>query len=343
MRLRPRESGSSTFTLERPAALFRDAQSNMLERIVPWLKRASEQLLTGIRSARDEVTPWLMRSGAYLRRSAISLHQRAIPWLRQTGSYLRERSISARDRLVPWLARTHAQLRESTRDLRANPAPRLRAARERLEQRTLSGVDRVRPWLARARVHGRKRVDTFRAAAQAKRKAGVPIWAAALLVIVAALTAQAVAHQSVERRHELETRQLTRIYQSEQAASQARAADALVRESDETYRLLGTTIAWTIGTELARKKDSQLDLYFHELTKNGRIDLIVFADAKGKVMAASDPGMRGADFVQHFPAALLQETTVAIHRGAGSTNRLVMPVQRFGVRLGTAMLVYKVR
>jgi hypothetical protein len=246
------------------------------------------------------------------------------------------------DALLPWLARTYGQLRVSTRDFSAAAAPRLKAARESLEQRTVSTVDSVRPWLMRARVQGRRRIETFREAADTKRRAGVPIWATVLLVVVAALVAQALAHQSVERRHELETRQLTQIYHSEQAASQARAADALVRESDEVYRLLGTTVAWTIANELARKKN-ELDVYFHELTKNGAVDLAVFADTKGKVMLASDPGLRGADFAQHFPATLLQEATVSIHRGAGATNRLVMPVTRFGTRLGTAILVYKAR
>jgi hypothetical protein len=223
--------------------------------------------------------------------------------------------------------------------LAVTAAPRLTAARERLEERTVTTFDSLRPWLTRAG----KRMDAFRENASAKRKAGVPIWAAALMVIVAALVAQALAHKSVERRHELETRQLTQIHRIEQAQAQARAADAVARENDDVIRMLGSTIAWTISNALGRKNGIELDSYFHELTKNEQIDLVVLADTKGKVMVASDPGLRGAEFSQHFPSTLLQEATISIHRGSGITNRLVTPVQRYGQRLGTAVVVYKAR
>jgi hypothetical protein len=343
MRLRLRQSGVTAFTLERPAALDRDAQSNMLERIVPWLGRTRAQLAGRIKSAAEAVVPWVRRVAAAGRQTMASAYERSVPWLGQTSSRLRERLRSTGETIVPATARAGAQLREKAVGLSATAAPRLRAARERLEERTVSTVDSLRPRIAQARQHGQKRIEAFREAAGARRRAGVPIWATVLLVVVAALVAQALAHQSVERRHELETRQLTQIYKSEQAASQARAVDELARESEEVHQLLGTSIAWTIASALTRKKNNELDLYFQELTKNGHIDLVLFADTKGKVMLTSNPDLRGADFEQHFPAALLREATVSIHRGAGATNRLVMPVHRLGVRLGTAMLVYRAR
>jgi hypothetical protein len=338
MRLRMRESGFSTLTLERPA-LSRDAQSNMVERIAPWLRRSRQQVEQHMRSAADAAGSWGVRIAAHVRQMIALLRERAVPWLGQARLNLGERLRSAIQTSTPKLVRARVQVRESTRTFAATAAPRLQSARERLEERTVSAVDSVRPWLAQ----GRKRIAAFREAANAKRKAGVPIWATVLLVVVAALVAQALAHRSVEGRHELQTRQLTQIHKTELASAQARAADALIRESEEVHRLLGATIAWTIASALTRKKDNELELYFHELTKNEHIDLVVFADPKGKVMLASDGRLKGADFGQHFPATLLQETAVSIHRGTNATNRLVMPVHRSGARLGTAMLVYKAR
>jgi hypothetical protein len=293
------------------------------------------------KSALATSSVWVSRTVEHIVHAAASVHEQSMPWLRQTGARLGAGMRSASHAVISWLMRTQLQVRESTRTFAATAAPRLQAARERFEARAMSAVDSLRPWFMHARQRGQRRIEVFREAAEVKRRAGVPIWATVLLVVLAVLIAQALAYQSVEKRHELQTRQLAQIHNSEHAASQARAVEALGRESDDVHRVLGTTIAWTIASTLSRKKNNELDLYFHELTKNGHIDLVVFADTNGKVVLASDPGLRGADFEKHFPAALLQESTVAIHRGTSTMNRLVMPVHRFGARLGTAVLVYK--
>jgi hypothetical protein len=339
MRLRTRQNGMSTFTLERSPAMFRDAQSNGVEPIVPWLARVREALSEFLLRAAHTITAVSVRSAGHIRQTAATFRERSGPWLTQTHARVGERLTSARDTIVPRVADGYTRFRENTRVLAVGAAPRLTAARERLEEKAVNAVDTLRPWIFRAG----KRMDAFRQSAHARRKAGVPIWAAALMVIVAALVAQALAHQSAEKRHELETRQLTQIHRIEQAQADARAADTVARENDEILRLLGTTIAWTISNALGRKNGSELDSYFHELTKNDQIDLVVLADTKGKVMLASDPRLRGADFNQHFPSTLLQEVAISVHRGSGATNRLVMPVQRLGQRLGTAVVVYRAR
>jgi hypothetical protein len=309
----------------------------------PWLRRAGEQFVARAKAALASVGPWMTRSVEHVTRTAASVHERSRPRLQQTGARLGASMTSASRAAVAWLMRTRLRAREGTRSFAATAVPRLKAARERVEARTESTVDSLRPWFMQARREGHRRLEVLRETAEAKRRAGVPIWATVLLIVVAVLIAQALAHRSVEKRHELQTRQLMQIHKSEQAATQARAAEALTRESDDAHRALGTTIAWTIASALSRKKNNELDLYFHELTKNGYIDLVVFADTNGKVVLASDPALRGADFDKHFPAALLQEATVTIHRGASATNRMVMPVHRSGTRLGTAVLVYKAR
>jgi hypothetical protein len=338
MRLRAPQSGMSTFTLEQPTTMLRDAESDALDPVAPFA-RTRGGLLGSIRSTADASAAWTVRGAAYVRQNAVTLRERAGPWLRQTHALLRERLSLALDALIPRLAQMYGRLRDDTHHLAATAAPRLSAARERLEDRTVSTVDSLRPWLARTG----KRMDAFRETANAKRKAGVPIWAAALMVIAAALIAQALAQRSVERRHELETRQLTQIHKLEQARAQARAAETLARESDDVLRLLGTSIAWTVANALGRKNGSDLDAYFYDLTKNEEINLVVLADTKGKVTVASDPALKGVDFGQHFPATLLHEVAISIHRGSGVTNRLVIPVQRFGQRVATAVLVYKAR
>jgi len=175
------------------------------------------------------------------------------------------------------------------------------------------------------------------------RTTKVPLWVALVLagMLLAALAASAIYQRNSERRYEIAAQELTQKLDKEKAAVQSLAQEALTRHGEEAHRLFGTALAWAVRSALMRGNYDEIDQYFTELVRNQRIRLILLADNNGKVVLATDRDLKGANFGQHFPAALLDEPAVAIHAGEGQLRRLVMPIQGLSARMGTALLVYE--
>jgi len=113
-----------------------------------------------------------------------------------------------------------------------------------------------------------------------------------------------------------------------------------LRESDELHRMFGAVMALTMHNALTRKNYDELDQYLTEIGKSERVRLAVVADLSGKVVAATDQTLKGTHFGAHFPLALLNEAVMVVQPAEGGLKRLVMPIERYSVRLGTAVLVY---
>jgi hypothetical protein len=328
-----------------------------------WLSRARTQVQGGTRATIQAVVPRMQRAPTPVRdrttavvdalrsrlrhgRSRVGARTSAVvhsitPRLRQTQALLRERTGAVVETLVPRLKQTHVQ--ESAPFVPPTVTPPPSSFQARVEQRAGAVVDNAMPRLVWLQEHAMERAHSFEerwTAAKERMKAGVPIWVTLLLVVVTALVAQAFANGAVERRHALETRQLAYIHKAEEKAADARSREMLSRESDEFHLLLGSTIAWTIQNALTRKKPDDIDDYFRELVKNDRMQTALLADNNGKIIASTDPALKGADFAQRFPTALLGSIMTTIDRADDGMKRLVIPIQHFGVRLGTAMLVY---
>ena len=171
----------------------------------------------------------------------------------------------------------------------------------------------------------------------------LPLWVSLvlLLMLLASVGYLALYQREAERRQEAAVHEVTARASSESAAASVRAQEAFTRETEETYRLFGTTLAWSVRSALMRKNLDEIDQYFGELVKHERVRLVLLADASGNVVVTTDRNFKGAPFAQHFPAALLEQKSVAIEPADGQMKRLVMPIQGLNERLGTAMLVYQ--
>jgi hypothetical protein len=200
--------------------------------------------------------------------------------------------------------------------------------------------------LRRARAEIQDRLEQLEGAvaeARDKRSFRLPIWATLVLMIVAAAVTQAFTHQGLERRHAVETRQVKQIYESEKTSAHARAREAFAQATDDAYQLLGNSLAWSVRNALVRNKYDELGQYFTELARHERVSLVLLADRNGKVVLASDPTLKGTEFSRHFPASFLSEPAITVRSGAGDQKSLVVPINRYTTRLGTALMVYEPR
>jgi hypothetical protein len=362
-----RQSGFTNFTLERPAAFVRRAQVVIVQRTEPWFTQAEVRLLRAVSSTEracsasaDHVRSALMRAQATLRESVFPAIKRAqaagVGAITQRAQQTRAavaKTVGPRFDAMQ-VSAAQATLRglmwaEETRV--HTVAPRLTRMQQITAENTIHALmwaqttfdHRILPWATQTRVDLRERYqssDDVIAALKARLEAGVPLWLTALLVVVVALIAQAVAHKNVDHRNDVTSRQLAQVFKAEQTTVETRARAALDRESDELHRLFGSVMVLSMHNALMRKSYDELDQYLREIGKSERVKLAVLADLEGRVVAATDQKLKGTDFARHFPPALLNEAVMAIQPAEGGLKWLIMPIERYSVRLGTAVLVY---
>jgi hypothetical protein len=362
-----RQSGFTNFTLERPAAFVRRAQIVIVERTEPWFARLETMLLQVVSAFKHART----RMADASRRSLIHTQaswRESLPRIRHAQAKavdaVARRAQSTRAAIAhhvgPRLAAaqtavSHAALRgvmwiEDTRV--RSVVPWLTRTQQNATVATIHALmwaqttydHRFVPWAIETRDDLRERFqssDDVLAAVKARWEEGlrVPLWLVLTLMLVTALFTQAVAHQNGDRRSEVTSRQLAQVYKSEQEAAQVRARETLARESDDLHRMFGAVMVWTMQNALARKSYDELDQYLTEIGKSDRVKLALLADLNGKVVAATDQRLKGTLFAQHFPSTLLNEAVMTI-QSDGDLKRLVLPIERYSVRLGTAVLVY---
>lgn len=342
MASRSRASGkAASVWLSRARTQVQCGTRATIQAVVPRMRRAPTIVRDRTTAVVDAVTSRLRHGRAQVGERTSAVAHSITPRLRQTHALLRERTGAVVETLVPRLKQTHVQesKRSGSPPVTAPPA----SFQARVEQRAGAVVDNAMPRLVWLQEHAMERAQSFEerwTAAKERMKAGVPIWVTLLLVVVTALVAQAFANGAVERRHALETRQLAYIHKAEEKAAEDRTREMLSRESDEFHLLLGSTIAWTVQNALTRKKTDEIEDYFRDLLKNDRVQAVLLADSNGNVIASTDPALKGTEFGRRYPAALLGSIMVSIDRAEDGLKRLVIPIQHFGMRLGTAMLVY---
>lgn len=168
----------------------------------------------------------------------------------------------------------------------------------------------------------------------------LPLWVslalAALVVVVYAWQQVSVSRAGV--RLEAERTQLTQQLEADRAAIISQAKDFVARQADAHSHRFGLALAWAVRGETIRNNLEQVDQFSNELVKLPGIDLVIFADAKGKVLVASDKKHQGSDFSQIYPLDLLQVPEVSL-RPEGQTGQLLLiPVMGLNSRLGTLVL-----
>ncbi len=167
----------------------------------------------------------------------------------------------------------------------------------------------------------------------------LPLWVSlALAVLVLLVFAwKSFAVSAVERGMEAERQALA----EQRATVEAEAREAVMRSSDATHALFGTSLAWAVRGEMIRNNLDQIDQFFNELVKADRIQLALLADQSGKVLVSSDRAFVDAQLPPAFPADLLQLPNVTVQPAGAGERRLVIPIQGLNTRLGTVFVVYQ--
>ncbi|THF65539.1 hypothetical protein E6C76_08130 [Pseudothauera nasutitermitis] len=168
----------------------------------------------------------------------------------------------------------------------------------------------------------------------------LPLWAGlALLVLVLLVFAwKSFAVAAVERNLANERQAVA----EERAAIQNETAEALLRASDADHALFGTALAWAVRGEMIRNNLDQIDQYFNELVRAGRIQLVVLANQDGKILVSSDRALIDAPLPASLPAELLQVPDVTVQPAANADERrIAIPIQGLNTRLGTVLLTYR--
>ena len=170
----------------------------------------------------------------------------------------------------------------------------------------------------------------------------VPLWVPSVLLVALALAviAYPLATRNAERERKALVLKVTEHAAAEHATLNRQAEAALGRASDQTHRLFGVALAWAIRSAWMRDNFDQLEQYVAELVKHERLQLVVLADADGRIVLSSDLNLKGSGFARHFPETLLGDATVTVHDAGGRTRRMTIPIQGLNSRLGTALVVY---
>ena len=130
----------------------------------------------------------------------------------------------------------------------------------------------------------------------------LPLWVSlALLALLIGIFAwKQIAVGGAERRLAEERQALIDKTETDKAAFQRTAQDALARHSEDVHRLFGTALAWNIRSAMMRNNLDEIDQYFTALVKTERIQLVLLADPEGKVLLASDRKFLDGQFSDHL-------------------------------------------
>jgi hypothetical protein len=170
----------------------------------------------------------------------------------------------------------------------------------------------------------------------------LPLWVSLLLalLLVAVLVWSHVSIGSAEARLEKTRQELAQGFESDRAALRAQWGNYLASQDDEAQRRFGMALGWAVRGELIRNNLDQVDQFFNEIVRLGRIERIVLASPDGKLLLSSDKRYQGGDFAALYPAELLGAPRVTVLTGAGGKKRLVVPVMGLTARLGTVVMDY---
>lgn len=170
----------------------------------------------------------------------------------------------------------------------------------------------------------------------------LPLWVSLLLalLLVVVFVWSRISIGAAEARLEKARQEMTRQFEADRAAWHTRLQDFTARQDDESQRRFGTALAWAVRGELIRNNLDQVDQFFNELVRMGRVDRVVLAGQDGKILLSSDRRYQGGDFSALYPAELLGTPQVTVLAGAEGKKRVVAPVLGISTRLGTLVMDY---
>ena len=115
---------------------------------------------------------------------------------------------------------------------------------------------------------------------------------------------------------------------------------AIGEQNAELLRLSGIPLAWAVRAELLRDNTGKVHDYLARFVKEAPVRRIIYADASGTIIAATDKKLEGTAAADLHGGPLLQIAEVRVVDREGKDVLLVAPVLGLDSRLGTLVVEY---
>jgi hypothetical protein len=139
----------------------------------------------------------------------------------------------------------------------------------------------------------------------------------------------------------------SQIRDAQEKAAQDRealVASANERITDNTTYLLRTLMmpfAWSVRTAMLSGNVEQVDQYLFQFVQEPNFELLVVADAKGKIISTTNQKYKGEAFESHFNPALLRAEDITLDTSDSASIKMATPIMGLNSKLGTLYAVYK--
>ena len=124
---------------------------------------------------------------------------------------------------------------------------------------------------------------------------------------------------------------------------EALVARANQRITDNTTYLLRTLMmpfAWSVRTALLSGNVEQVDQYLYQFVQEPNFEMLLVADAKGKIISTTNQKYKGEAFDSHFNSALLRAEDITLDTSDSASIKVAAPIMGLSSKLGTLYAVY---
>lgn len=141
-----------------------------------------------------------------------------------------------------------------------------------------------------------------------------------------------------EVRNQADLEQAQALQQREQIA--ARANQRITENNIYFLKTLMMPFSWAVRTALLSGNVEQVDQYLYQFVREQNFELILVADANGKIISSTNQKYKGEAFTSHFDKALLSSDSTVVSTSNQRSITVASPIMGLNSRLGTLYAVY---
>jgi hypothetical protein len=120
-----------------------------------------------------------------------------------------------------------------------------------------------------------------------------------------------------------------------------RANQRIAENNTYFLRTLMMPFSWAVRTAMLSGNVEQVDQYLFQFVQEKNFELVVLADAKGKIISTTNQKYKGEDFANHFEPSMLAADETTINAADSTSIKVASPIMGFNSKLGTLYAVYK--
>ena len=137
------------------------------------------------------------------------------------------------------------------------------------------------------------------------------------------------------------------VREAQEQAAQEReelVSTANQRITDNTtyfLKTLMTPFAWSVRTAMLSGNVEQVDQYLYQFVQEKNFELILVADANGKIISATNQKYKDESFADHFEPSLLRADGTMLNTADSTSIKVATPIMGLNSKLGTLYAVYR--